>query len=202
MKARLKLNWNSMLTVAIVILTLSSITRSGGQTYNVVTVATFALTGFQQSGDAVVPVRMGNKDIIAALNATGQFSFGSTAQIVMISLEDQLPTFGIREHSGTNVVTTDISRYFKLTESSEIHTPSNMTSYVVQDYQFDNRNGTSFSVSGLSTLQRGTITGPGIGALSRVKRITSQVNGPGSVNGDNALFRGSMSSGSAKAEPS
>jgi hypothetical protein len=143
---------------------------------------------------------MGNKDIIAALNATGRFNFGSGAQIVMISLQDQLPTFGIREGSGTNAVTTDINSYFTLTESDEIHTPNNMTSYVVQDYHFNNRNGTSFSVSGLSTLKRGHISGPGFGPLDRVVRITSQVNGPGSLGGDQALFRGAMSSGSPKAE--
>jgi len=177
-----------------------SVASSNAQSYNVTTVANFALTGVKQSGDAVTPVRMGNKDIIAALNATGRFNFGGGAQIVMISLEDQLPTFGVRERSGTNVVITDISGFFSLDESSEIHTSNNLTSYVVQDYQFDDHNGTSFSVSGLSTLKRGNISGPGFGSLERVKQITSKVNGPGSVDGDEAMFRGSMSSGSATAE--
>src|ERR1051326_763233 len=170
------------------------------QSYNVITVANFSLAGVEQNGDAVAPVRIANKDIITALNATGRFSFGSGAQIVMISLQDQLPTFAVQERSGTNVTRTDISSYFNLTESDEIHTPSNQTSYVIQDYHFNNRNGTSFSISGLSTLRRGNISGPGFGPLDRVVRITSQVNGPGSVNGDETLFRGSMSSGSPKAE--
>ena len=182
------------------ILAFGTAITNHAESYNVVTVANFALTGFKQNGDAVAPVRIGNKEIIAALNATGRFDFGSGAQIVMISLQDQLPTFGIRERNGTNVVTTDISSYFNLGESDEIHTADNLISYVVQDYRFNNHNGTSFSVSGLSTLRRGPITGPGIGALSRVRQITSQVNGPGSMDGDQALFRGSMSSGSPTAE--
>jgi hypothetical protein len=200
MKECLRLSGNIRLTVISAIWALSSVVSSSAQTYNVVTVANFALTGFKQNGDAVTLVRMGNKDIIAALNASGQFSFGSGAQIVMISLEDQLPTFGIRERNGTNVATTAIGSFFSLTESDEIHTSNNMTSYVVQDYHFDNHNGTSFSVSGLSTLKRGQISGPGFGGLERVKQINSQVNGPGSVNGDEALFRGAMNAGSAKAE--
>jgi len=182
------------------ILAVGAAITSQAATYNVITVANFNLTGVKQNGDAVAPVRMGNKDIIAALNATGRFDFGSGAQIVMISLEDQLPTFGVRERSGTNVVVTDISRYFSVSESSEVHTPNNLTSYVVQDFHFNGGNGISFSVSGLSTLRRVTITGPGIAPLSRVRQITSQVNGPGSVDGNDALFRGSMSSGSPTAE--
>lgn len=177
------------------ILAFAAAITSHAQEYNVITVASFNLTGFRQNGDAVAPVRMGNKDIIAALNATGRFDFGPGAQIVMISLEDQLPTFAIQERSGANVTRTDISSFFSLTESDEIHTANNETSYVVQDYHFNDHNGTSFSVSGLSTLKRGPISG-----LDRVRQIHSRVNGPGSVNGDDALFRGAMSSGSPKAE--
>lgn len=182
------------------ILAFAAVITTHAQEYNVITVANFNLTGMRQNGDAVAPVRMGNKDIIAALNATGRFSFGSGAQIVMISLQDQLPTFGVRERSGTNTDTTDISSYFSLTESGEIHSANNLTSYVVQDYQFNDHNGTSFSVSGLSTLKRGSIRTPDGGQLERVRQITSQVNGPGSVNGDRVLFRGSMSSGSPTAQ--
>ena len=182
------------------ILAFGAAIASQAQTYNVITVANFSLTGVRQNGNAVAPVRMGNKDIIAALNASGRFSFGSGAQIVMISLEDELPTFAIQERNGTNVTRTDISSFFNLTESDEIHTSNNVLSYVIQDYHFNNHNGTSFSVSGLSTLTHGSLSGPGFSGLDRVKQITSQVNGPGSVNGDDAMFRGSMSSGSAKAE--
>jgi hypothetical protein len=200
MKSYSKLSGIQRVTVIGALVGLSSVVSASAQTYNVVTVANFALTGFKQTGDAVTPVRMGNKEIIAALNASGQFSFGSGAEIVMISLEDQLPAFGIRERNGTNVVTTGIGSFFNLSESDEIHTSNNLTSYVVQDYHFDNHNGTSFSVSGLSTLKRGNISGPGFGPLKRVSKINSQVNGPGSVNGDQAVLRGAMSAGSPKAE--
>jgi len=200
MKQPSKLSGNIRVGAFSALLGLSSILSSSAQNYNVITVANFALTGVRQNGNAVSPVRMGNKDIIAALNATGQFNFGRGAQIIMISLEDQLPTFSVRERSGKSEVRTDISSFFFLTESDEIHTSNEITSYNVQDYHFDNHNGTSFSVSGLSTLTHGNLSGPGFSGLERVRQIKSQVNGPGSVNGDDALFHGSMSSGSAKAE--
>jgi hypothetical protein len=195
MKKHLKFSGSIKLTVAGALLGLASVVSSSAQSYNVITVANFALTGVRQNGGTVSPVRIGNKEIIAALNATGQFDFGSGAKIVLISLEDQLPTFAVREGSGKNAVTTDIGNYFRVVESDEIHSSNNLASYVIQDFEFDNHNGTSFSVSGLSSLKRGNISG-----LERVKQISSQVNGPGSLNGEGALFRGSMSAGSATAE--
>src|SRR5262249_52369619 len=135
-------------------LVFGSVVKSSAET-NVVMVATFALSGVKQSGDTVASVRITNKDILNALNDTGQFSFGSKAQIVLISVNDQLPSFAVREHNGSDVVTTDIGDFFVLVESTELHTSNNLTSYVIQDFEFDNQNGTSFSVSGLSTLKRG-----------------------------------------------
>ena len=200
MKKHLKLSGSIRLTVAGALLGLWSLVSSSAQTYNVITVANFSLTGVRQTGDTTTSVRIGNKEIIAALNATGRFNFGSHAQIVLISLEGGLPTFGIREGSGTNAAITDIQSYFQVLESDEIHTSNKKMSYLIQDFQFDNQNGTSFSVSGLSTLKVGNISGPGFGPLERVRQINAQVNGPGSLDGDNVLLRGSMSAGSPTAE--
>jgi len=168
---------------------------------NVVMVANFSLSGIKQSGDRIASVRMTSKDIIAALNNTGRFNFGSTAKIVFVSQEDQLPRMAVREGTGVDTTTTDISAYLTITETGEeIRGPNNLTSYVVQTFSFNDRNGTTFRVRGVTTLHRGTITGPGIGPLSRVKTSSESVNGDGNVDGADAMFHGTVTGGSAKAE--
>jgi len=161
----------------------------------------FALSGVRQAGDsAVASVKITNKDILNALNDTGRFNFGSRAQIILLSFEGNLPNFAVREGSGDNAVTTDISSYFFIDEPQEIHSPDHLHSYAIYIYNFDNQNGTSFSVSGLTLLHAGAITGPGIGRLTRDRILTSTVNGPGTFNGANMVVRGTVNGGSAKAE--
>lgn len=192
---------NSIKTCALaaVIFLGASLAHVQGAT-NVAMVTHFALSGFTQSGDSsVAPVKITNKDILNALNDTGRFSFGSGAQIIFLSFEGQLPSIAIREGSGANAVTTDVSDYFSIDEPGEVHT-ANHVSYAIYVYNFDNRNGTSFSVGGMTTLHAGTITGPGIAPLFRDRILTSSVSGSGTMNGATTDFRGTVSGGSAKAE--
>src|ERR1051326_6847347 len=148
------------------------------QTTNVVMTANIALSGFKQVDEGnASPVRITTKDIIAALNASGGFGFGNSAQLIMISQEDQLPTFAVREHVGTNVNTTDVSSYLSIEEAIEVHANNNAISYVAQTFNFDDHNGTSFSVTGFTTLHRGRISARGIAPLSRVNSLTAQVAG-------------------------
>jgi hypothetical protein len=161
----------------------------------------FALSGVMQAGDsAVAPVKITNKDILNALNDTGRFNFGSSARIILLSFEGNLPNFAVREGSGDNAVTTDISSYFFITEPQEIHSPDHLHSYAIYVYDFDNGNGTSFTVSGLTLLHAGAITGPGIGGLTRDRILNSTVGGSGSFNGATMDVRGTVNGGSAKAE--
>jgi hypothetical protein len=172
-----------------------------GQGATVAMQARFALSGVKQVGDSTAaPVKITNKDILNALNATGRFDFGSSAQILFLSFEGELPSIAVREGSGSNAVTTDISSYFFINEPQEIHSADHMRSYAIYTYNFDNRNGTSFSVSGLTLLHAGTITGPGIGPLTRDKTLSSAVNGSGADNGATMVVRGTVTGGSAKAE--
>jgi hypothetical protein len=170
------------------------------QVTNVAMVAHLTLSGFRGDQSTAASFKITNKDILNALNDTGQFSFGSDAQIILLSFEGQLPNFAVRERNGADVITTDISSYFFITEPLEVHSANHMTSYAIYVYNFDNRNGTSFSVSGMTTLHAGTITGPGIAPLTRDRILSSAVSGSGSDNGDTIVVRGTVNGGSAKAE--
>jgi hypothetical protein len=168
---------------------------------NVAMVVQCTLTGVKQEGsDRSVSVRISNKDILSALNDTGRFDFSSNAQLIFLSFEGELPSIAVRQRNGTDVVTTDVSSYFFLSEPLEIHTGNHMTSYAIYVYNFNNRTGTRFTASGMTTLHAGTITGPGIAPLTRDRILSSSVTGPGTLDGANMVVRGTVKGGSAKAE--
>lgn len=170
------------------------------QSYTVSMVTQFSLTGVKQVSDtSKTSVRISNKDILAALNDAG-FSFSTKAQIVFLSVDGNLPSVAVREGTGSNVVTTDVSSYFSIGEVTEIHAAGNSASYAIYIFNFDNRHGTSFSVQGQTDLHEGNITAPGGGQLSRDKTLSATVAGSGSVNGEAIVIRGSVHGGSAKAE--
>jgi|ERR1051325_7740749 hypothetical protein len=195
MKKRIK-----MMQVAIIGVLLIAGVGSAHAVITVVMPASISLTGVKQLGNVAVAVRLTTKDVLALLNATGQFSFGPKAQLLLMSQDDQLPVVAVREGIGANVTTTDIGDFFALSEDLEVHGNQNLLSYAYQTYTFDDHNGTSFSVSGVVTLHRGPITGPGISPLSRVRTLKATVSGPGAVAGSAAVFHGSVTAGGAKAE--
>jgi hypothetical protein len=164
-------------------------------------VTRFALSGVRQTGDSTAAsVKITNKDILSALNATGRFNFGSDAQLLLLSFEGNLPNFAVRERNGTNVTTTDISAYFSIDEPGEVHAAHDSAGYAIYIYTFNNRNGTSFSVGGMTILHAGTITGPGIAPLTRDRTLTSTVGGSGALNGATMVIHGSVNGGSARDE--
>lgn len=192
-------NWIKLCAIVILLAFGSGVAVAQGIT--VAMQVHFALSGVKQAGDSVVaPVRITNKDILNALNDTGQFDFASNAQIVFLSLEGQLPSVAVRERNGSDVITTDISGYFSLDEAGEIHSPDHLHSYAIYIYNFNNHNGTSFSVSGLTLLHAGNISGPGISGLIRDRTLNSSVNGSGSSDGATMDVRGTVNGGAAKAE--
>src|SRR5262249_35184046 len=90
---------------------------SAQRAITVAMVAQFSLTGIKQVNESsTAPVKITNKDILAALNATGRFNFGNNAQILFLSVEGNLPSIAVRERNGTNAITTDISAFFFITE--------------------------------------------------------------------------------------
>jgi len=171
------------------------------QTTNVYLQAYFVLNGFKQNGEGhVASVRIIDKDILAALNATGNFNFSSNARLLLKSNNDQLPTFVVRDKSGNQVTTTDVSNFLSLDENGEVNAQNGLVSYSSWVFTLDNQQGTSFSVAGFTTMHRGTIKSPGIGPLLRVFNAGAQVAGPGTVGGNQTIFRGTFAAGFAKAE--
>ncbi|PWU14798.1 MAG: hypothetical protein C5B50_16550 [Verrucomicrobia bacterium] len=177
---------------------------SAGVTVAQVTVAMvtqFALSGFRQADQSFTAgVRITNKDILSALNASGQFNFQSNAQLILLSFDGNLPTFAVRERNGTNVTTTDISSYFVVSEPQELHSSDNLRGYAIYVFAFDNHNGTSFTVSGMTYLHAGLVSGPGISPLTRDRTLTASVYGSGTINDTAMVVRGTVNGGSAKAE--
>lgn len=166
------------------------------QTTNVYLRTYFVLTGFKMAGQSnAIPVRILNKDLLAALNATGNFNFGSGAQFLLKSTEDQLPTVWVRQTSGGQVTTTDVSNYITLSEPEEVNAQNNLISYAIRVFTFDDQRGTSFSVTGFTTMYRGVIKSSGVGPLVRVFNAGSQVSGPGTIGGTGAVLRGSVYAG-------
>src|SRR5436190_22282373 len=134
--------WTKLCVIGLFLAFGSGLARAA--VTNVAMVMQFSLTGVRQAGPATVTgVRISNKDILAALNATGRFDFASNAQLLLLSFEGNLPNFAVRERNGTNVTTTDISSYFDLSEVTEVHSADHLTSYALYVFTFDNQNGTS-----------------------------------------------------------
>jgi hypothetical protein len=191
-------NWLTLCAIAV-FLTIGSRVAVGAVT-NVSMVVHFTLSGFKGDQSSAAAFKITNKDILQALNDTGRFNFPSSAEIVFLSLDAELPSIAVRERNGADVITTDISSYFFLTEPLEIHNGPHLASYAIYGYNFDNQNGTSFSVSGMTTLHAGTITGAGIAPLVRDRILSATVSGSGTDNGDTIVLRGTVKGGSAKSE--
>jgi hypothetical protein len=167
---------------------------------NTVQAINVALTGFAQNGDntnsanlALRPVRITTRDIIADLaTATGQ-TFSSRARLMIIS-----PPGGgngvlvVRDISGRTVTDTDVSSFFSNAAVGQpversATSPSGRTTgvqYSIQSFSFGSgATSHSFSVQGFTTT---TLANNG---------FTSSVNGTGSVNGEDAVLRGTISAG-------
>jgi len=106
----------------------------------------------------------------------------------------------VRDKKGSQVTTTDVSNFLSLDETSEVNAQNGLLSYATWVFTLDNHQGTSFSVTGFTTMYRGTIKSPGVGPLLRVFNAGGQVAGPGTVNGTETVFRGQFAAGFAKAE--
>jgi hypothetical protein len=185
-------NWIGLMALMILMAQVgASHAQTNGGATNVALVANIALSGFKQTGVSnVTRVRITTKDIISAINASGHFNFSKTAQLIFLSIDDQLPSVLVRDGNGTNQITTDISDFFNLEEPAEIDGRHNFVSYAIRVFNFDDHNGTAFRVSGFVTLRRRRIDSPDIGPLIRVKRADTEVSGEGTVKGAAVVLHG------------
>jgi hypothetical protein len=160
--------------------------------YSTVKDAFFALTAIVQTTNGEISkVRITNKDIIAALNATGAFNFTNNPKLLMRSDNSAQPYFIVRD-SGTNEV--DVSDYLTVTTETEaVHGVNSMLNWAMWNVTLNGGALMDFSFWSLTTLNTGRIPIGGDGYLERTVSLSSTGSGPGHINGQNAQFSGTAS---------
>jgi len=170
------------------------------QIYSTVKDASFLLTALTQtSSGRVAAVRITNKDILAALNASGAFHFQPGAVLLLRSVNGGLPTFVVREVNPVSTV--DISGSLTLVEPGDaVHSLQSAVNWGIWEYTLKPGGGVDFDTWGLTTLYTGAIpTGAG-GDLLRTVRLNSSVSGPGHVNGASSQCYGNVYANHARVD--
>src|SRR6185369_10234858 len=128
--------------------------------------AYFELTAIVQTADGDTnKVRITNKDVLAALNATNAFNFDNHAKLLLRSVNGAIPSFVVRE-SGSKVVTNsevDVSEFLTLVEPGDaVHGRNQMVNWGIWTYTLNGGGGTDFTIWTFTTLHTGTVpTGQG-----------------------------------------
>jgi len=171
--------------------------RLAAQSTNIIQQAYFVLTVLEQTpAGRVSLVRITNKDILTALNASGDYNFGTGARLVFVSTDNQLPDIVVREGSGGQVTTTDVGNNFGVTEQGdEVHSLDDSIRWATWVFAFDNGQETDFQLWGFTTLYNRAIHSAGVGTIRGIYGELSRVNGVGGIRGQNAVFYGSVSGG-------
>jgi len=175
------------------------ITQSYAQTPVVVSQLKIALSGFAGGESAAAPVKITNKDIINALNASdAAFGFSNGAKLmVAVPADGGSPSFFVRD-GGTD---TDVSDFFTSDSNSLVAASNGKTQYQIRDLSFANGAGESFDVNGFSTDKVGTVNGKDTGKLNgQVISSTTTVSGSGTVDGTTTVLKGTIGTGGAKGE--
>jgi hypothetical protein len=163
------------------------------QIFSTVKNAFFELTAIVQTADGGTnKVRITNKDVLAALNAAGDFNFDEHAKLLLRSVNGAIPIFVVRE-SSSKVITNsevDVSEFLTLVEPDDaVHGRNQMVNWGIWNYTL-NGGATDFTFWGFTVLHTGAIpTGQG-GKLMRAVNLVSTGSGPGHVDGANAQFSG------------
>lgn len=164
------------------------------QIYSTVKDAFVVLTAVVQKPDGGTnKVRITNKDIFTALNATNSFNFDNHAKLLLRSDDSELPYFIAREPTRNVGTNSDIvvSEFLTVTEPDDaVHSRNQMLNLGVWNVTLNSGSRTDFTFWGLTTLHTGRIpTGQG-GILFRTVSLTSVGSGPGHVDGAVAQFSG------------
>jgi hypothetical protein len=172
------------------------------QIFTTVKDAFIVLTAVVQKPDGGTnKVRITNKDVLAALNATNAFNFDKRARLLLRSVDGGLPYFVVRESSrnvGTNSEV-DVSDTLTLVEPDDaVHGRNQMVNWGIWTYALNGSGGTDFTFWSLTILHSGAIpTGRG-GNLLRTVNLVSTGSGPGHVDGANAQFLGKITASHAR----
>ena len=172
------------------------------QSYSTVKDAFIVLSAIVQKPDGGTNrVRITNKDVLAALNATNAFNFGNHAKLFLRSVNGGIPHFVVRE-STRNVATNsevDVSDFLSLTEPDDaVHGPNEMVNWGIWKYTLNGGGGTDFTFWGFTTLHTGAVSTGNGGKLLRTVNLVSIGSGPGHVDGANAQFSGRVTANHAR----
>jgi hypothetical protein len=175
------------------------IAQSYAQTPVVVSSLSVALSGFAGGESASAPVKITNKDIINALNASSSaFGFSKSAKLMIsVPADGGSPSFFVRD-GGTD---TDVSDFFGTDSSDVVRTSNGKTQYEILFLSFDNGAGESFDVNGFATDRIGTVKGKDTGNLDgQVTSFNSTQSGTGTVDGTLTVVKGTVNASGAKGE--
>jgi len=181
------------------LLTLAIISATA-QTTDVVQRANFVLKGIVQTPSGMKIVRVINKDILAALNATGAYQFGPKAALLFVSSDDQPPAIFVQDASAAQPTNTDVGNYFGVTEiGNEVRSRNQATWWETWQFSFDNgtTNSTTFQLWGATSIHRGAIRAAGVATLTGPLRVQSDVEGVGQLQGAITVFSGKVSAANA-----
>ena len=174
------------------------------QVYSTVKDAFFTLTAIVQTDDGgTKTVRVSNRDILAALNATGAFNFKAGARLLLRSVNGGLPYFVVQESNAGQVTTTDVSEYLTLTEPDDaVHGENSLVNWGIWNLTLNGGGRMDFNMWGLTILHTGAIpTGKG-GDLLRTVSLSSVGSGPGHLGNANAQFSGKVTANHARIDNS
>jgi hypothetical protein len=164
------------------------------QIYSTVKDAFIVFTAIVQEPDGGTnKVRITNKDIFTALNATNAFNFDNHAKLLLRSDDSGIPYFVVRE-STRNVGTNsdiDVSEFLSMKEPDDaVHSRNQMVNWGIWNVTLNGGGGTDFTFWGLTTLHTGVIPIGNGGKLLRTVNLSSTGSGPGHVDGAVAQFSG------------
>jgi len=170
-------------------------------TTNVVQPVFFVLKGTVQTASGVASVRVVNKDILAALNASGAYQFGPKSTLLFVSGDDeQPPVIVVQEGRGRQTTNTDVGDFFGVTEIGDaVRSADDSMRWETWNFAFNNgaTNETAFQLWGATTIQSGTPHTRRNGEGDGSQNVRSDVRGVGGLNGANTVFSGTVVSGNS-----
>lgn len=181
----------------IAALLVVALSRATAQSTDIVQRVAFVLKGIVQTSSGAKTVRVGNKEILAALNASGAYKFGSNATLLFDLSDDQPPTLIVQDGTPGQTTNIDVSALFSISEiGDEVLSRHSNISWQTWQFGFDNGNTnaeTGFELWGSTIVRLGSTNTTGVGTFGGPPLVQSNVSGVGRLNGAVTVFSGTIS---------